>query len=109
MTMQDKKELPLIGVDELAREWQRKFTDSKRLKGRLKDTEIKWHSKAVTTLRHVFSHRCWDMEAYEAEFTGDDTLAIEQDNSEWRWVSPEDFTELPWAGPHGKLTVYCRD
>lgn len=109
VTMQDKKELPLIGVDELAREWQRIFTDSKRLKGRLKDTEIKWHSKAVTTLRHVFSHRCWDMEAYEAEFTGDDTLAIEQDNSEWRWVSPEDFTELPWAGPHGKLTVYCRD
>ena len=97
--MQDKKELPLIGVKPLKEEWNSMFRGGK----------LTWHSKAITTLRHVFSHRCWDMEAYEAEFTGDDTLAIEQDNSEWRWVSPEDFTELPWAGPHGKLTVYCRD
>lgn len=101
VTMQDKKDLPLIGVELLTDEWQGKF----------KNARITWQSEAVTTLRHVFSHRCWDMEAYIAELNGDPSfsaLNLAEDSSDWRWVLPEDFTDLPWAGPHGKLTVYCR-
>lgn len=30
------------------------------------------------------------------------------DGSTWRLVKPEDFTLLPWAGPHGKLTVHAK-
>lgn len=100
VTMQDKKELPLIGVKTLAREFQKTCNDKDQ-------AEIKWKAESVATLRHVFSHRCWDMEAYEGTFMGDD-LAVIQD-SDWRWGLPDDFTDLPWAGPHGKLTVYCRD
>ena len=102
VTMQDKKDLPLVGVEPLADEWRNKF----------KNASITWQSEAVTTLRHVFSHRCWDMEAYTAEFIGDDPLSastFDEASADWRWVLPEDFTDLPWAGPHGKLTVYCRD
>lgn len=66
----------------------------------------------VARLRHVFSHRCWELEAYAVDAsewaTADVPVAIDQDeNSSWRWVRTENFTELPWAGPHGKLTVYC--
>lgn len=102
VTMQDKKDLPLVGVEPLADEWRNKF----------KNASITWQSEAVTTLRHVFSHRCWDMEAYTAEFIGDDPLSastFDEASADWRWVLPEDFTDLPWARPHGKLTVYCRD
>lgn len=102
VTMQDKKDLPLVGVEPLADEWRNKF----------KNASTTWQSEAVTTLRHVFSHRCWDMEAYTAEFIGDDPLSastFDEASADWRWVLPEDFTDLPWAGPHGKLTVYCRD
>lgn len=98
VTMQDKKELPLIGVKPLKEEWNSMFRGGK----------LTWHSKAITTLRHVFSHRCWDMEAYEAELTGEASSAMVTDD-EWRWVSSDDFTEFPWAGPHGKLTVFCQN
>ncbi|MDY3974602.1 A/G-specific adenine glycosylase [uncultured Veillonella sp.] len=59
----------------------------------------------ITRLRHVFSHRCWDMEAYSVEISSALECTVDEN---WRWVKPADFIHLPWAGPHGKLTVYCK-
>lgn len=77
-----------------------------RLQGHIKEERI-------TRLRHVFSHRCWDMEAYDVQVSKSPAVEEIIRNShgaadDWRWVKPEDFIHLPWAGPHGKLTVYCR-
>ena len=74
---------------------------------------VDWSDAPITTLRHVFSHRIWDMKVYKGTLNGYKAVRpvvgglVAQDDS-WRWVSPDDFTELPWAGPHGKLTVYCK-
>ena len=74
---------------------------------------VDWQDAPITTLRHVFSHRIWDMKVYKGTLNGYKAVRpvvgglVAQDDS-WRWVSPDDFTELPWAGPHGKLTVYCK-
>ncbi|SUP42985.1 A/G-specific adenine glycosylase [Veillonella criceti] len=95
--VQDKKSLPLIGVEPLATYW------------RNAGAKIQWQDSSITTLRHVFSHRCWDMEVYRGiwpDFVDEKIDRIEE--TQWRWVLPSEFTDLPWAGPHGKLTVYCK-
>ncbi|WP_251443926.1 A/G-specific adenine glycosylase [Veillonella intestinalis] len=98
--VQDKKELPLIGLDPLKAYWEEQ------------GATIQWQDSCIATLRHVFSHRCWDMEAYVGRWQQEqrDTAVnfLFDDHAEWRWVAPEDFIDLPWAGPHGKLTVYCQ-
>ncbi|WP_238390194.1 A/G-specific adenine glycosylase [Veillonella sp. R32] len=101
--VQDKKELPLIGVAPLVSHWQEQ------------GAVIKWQEACITTLRHVSSHRCWDMEAYVGRWeTTTDTVSVAlarelvNNPEQWRWVKPADFAELPWAGPHGKLTVFCK-
>lgn len=88
-------------------------------------------------LRHVFSHREWQMHVYTVKSRWRDGTAIENilskqqkgpfslaienpikgakevdanldiGKNEWRWVAPKDFASLPWAGPHGKLTILC--
>ncbi len=74
---------------------------------------VDWDEAPRTSLRHVFSHRIWDMKVYTGTLKGYKAVhpvvggTVAQDAS-WRWVSPSEFTELPWAGPHGKLTVYCK-
>ena len=66
-------------------------------------------TEPTATLTHIFSHRRWEMTAwsgYGEVVTGNlDTIALPKD---WRLVKKENFADLPWAGPHGKLTVYCK-
>lgn len=85
----------------------------------------------VTELVHVFSHRRWIMDVYEgtlesiqAEVKESDSNKVVDDSkvrSEgkgknalptlpegWCWLRKEEFATLPWAGPHGKLTVFCQ-
>ncbi|WP_289001160.1 A/G-specific adenine glycosylase [uncultured Megasphaera sp.] len=55
----------------------------------------------VGTLRHVFSHKIWQMTIYTAECTGG-TLETKED---WQWLDRSCYTDVPWAGPHGKITA----
>ncbi|MBS4914014.1 MAG: A/G-specific adenine glycosylase [Veillonella sp.] len=114
-----KQEVAVVGSEPLAT-----LLEELGLQGQIDPACIK-------RLRHVFSHRCWEMEAYEVEVTGQasgiTTAAAQSEagktaaaklntanaeavecSADWRWVKPEEFTDLPWAGPHGKLTVLCR-
>jgi A/G-specific adenine glycosylase len=53
------------------------------------------------TLRHVFSHKIWQMTVYTAPYT-EGTL---DDKEDWQWLPQADYTRVPWAGPHGKITA----
>lgn len=74
---------------------------------------VDWDDGPITSLKHVFSHRIWAMTVYKGTLRGYKANQpvvggmVNADDS-WRWVSPDHFVELPWAGPHGKLTVYCK-
>ncbi len=61
-------------------------------------------------ITHVFSHIKWTMHVRAiidiSEAVTPDILNNTGDV--WRFVSPEHFTDLPWAGPHGKITTLCR-
>lgn len=129
-------EFPSVEVDrQIFMEAKQEVTPvgSEPLQGLLKELGLKGEvdPACIKRLRHVFSHRCWEMEAYEVDVTdsADSSIGTVAANSaasadgsktkafigvnpeqspEWRWVAPEEFTDLPWAGPHGKLTVLCR-
>ena len=65
--------------------------------------------KPVKRIRHVFSHKIWQMTVYEAETDkGPETVlpacaAGEEQgslSSGWRWVTAEEIAEYNLAGPH---------
>ena len=85
----------------------------------------------VTELVHVFSHRRWIMDVYEGTLELTQAEAKDADSNKvlddskvrsegkgknalptlpegWCWLRKEEFATLPWAGPHGKLTVFCQ-
>jgi A/G-specific adenine glycosylase len=49
--------------------------------------------------RHVFTHRIWHMKAYRME-------ASHIPEGEYGWYSPEEYRELPLAGPHARLAAF---
>jgi len=53
------------------------------------------------TIKHVFSHKIWQMTLYEGRLTGG-TLQTKED---WQWLPKKAYTSVPWAGPHGKITA----
>lgn len=55
----------------------------------------------IGTLRHVFSHKIWQMTIYEGHLTGGKL----NEKEDWQWLSYGDVTSVPWAGPHGKITA----
>jgi A/G-specific adenine glycosylase len=56
-------------------------------------------SKPVQKIRHVFSHKVWDMEVYPVEAVmGSIPLP-----PEWQWVSADRMKEYNLAGPHNKI------
>lgn len=65
--------------------------------------------RQVTELVHTFSHRQWIMKVYRGTFSAAEPAQPLELPPDWRMVSPADFDQLPWAGPHGKLTVYCSE
>ncbi len=66
-------------------------------------TKLRWDDDKIPPLTHVFSHRRWEMYPFKGHVKKNPHLP-----SDWRWIKREEFSLLPWAGPHGKLTVYCR-
>ncbi len=67
-------------------------------------------SKKIFDYIHTFSHLKWHMKAYRATLrdgckdVGDGALP-----PNWEWVEPDSFSQRPWAGPHGKITVLCKE
>ena len=56
-------------------------------------------SKPVQKIRHVFSHKVWDMEVYLVEAVmGSIPLP-----PVWQWVSADRMKEYNLAGPHNKI------
>lgn len=58
--------------------------------------EVLWHHT------HVFTHRIWHMNAYRME-----TAVVPA--GEYRWFSPEEYREIPLAGPHARLAAAVED
>lgn len=55
----------------------------------------------VMTIKHVFSHKKWHLSVYEGQYTGGNLTEKEK----WQWLPVCEYTSLPWAGPHGKITA----
>ena len=49
---------------------------------------------------HVFTHKKWHVEVYFFEVKD-----VEEEQGEpWKWFVRDEWSDLPWAGPHGKFT-----
>ena len=60
------------------------------------------HEKAVDFLwnyKHIFTHRIWHMKAYPVE-------GASVPEGEYRWFTPEEYREIPLAGPHARLASF---
>lgn len=57
--------------------------------------------KALTKVKHVFSHKIWQLTVYAGTVVSS-TLVEKED---WQWLPCADYTTVPWAGPHGKFTA----
>ena len=53
------------------------------------------------SLKHVFSHKVWHMTIYEGRFIGGELIEKE----DWQWLPRRRYADVPWAGPHGKITA----
>lgn len=58
-------------------------------------------NEPAAKLKHVFSHKIWQLTVYTGTVISG-TLAEKED---WQWLSCSEYTAVPWAGPHGKLTA----
>lgn len=58
-------------------------------------------SAPTGTIKHVFSHKIWQMTLYEGCLI-DGTLQTKED---WQWLPKQAYMSVPWAGPHGKITA----
>ncbi len=66
---------------------------------------VRFSDSAPLALSHVFSHQKWLMQAF---FGHTDRRDVLDETGSWRWLSREEFTSVPWAGPHGKLAGKVR-
>lgn len=48
---------------------------------------------------HVFTHRIWHMTAYEMG-------EIKVPEGNYRWFTPEEYKQIPLAGPHARLAAF---
>lgn len=55
----------------------------------------------IGTIKHVFSHKIWQMTMYEGTVVSGKLIEKE----EWQWLPCQAYTTVPWAGPHGKITA----
>ena len=55
----------------------------------------------VGEIHHVFSHKKWHMKIYRGRVLSG-TL---QEKEAWQWLERARYTDVPWAGPHGKITA----
>lgn len=54
---------------------------------------------ALKTVKHVFSHKIWQLAAHTVTTDSDPALPDE----DWQWVEKKDLPGILWAGPHKKL------
>lgn len=54
----------------------------------------------IGKIKHVFSHKIWNMTIYEARAEG-----VVEKKEDWQWLPRAAYTSVPWAGPHGKITA----
>ncbi|WP_101912132.1 A/G-specific adenine glycosylase [Megasphaera vaginalis (ex Bordigoni et al. 2020)] len=55
----------------------------------------------IAAVKHVFSHKIWRLHVYRAKAVHGHLQAKE----DWQWLPVTAYTEVPWAGPHGKITA----
>ncbi len=55
--------------------------------------------ETLWTRHHVFTHRIWDMTAYRINGVR------KPDGEDWQWITPDEYRELPLAGPHARLAA----
>lgn len=53
---------------------------------------------------HVFSHRKWDISFYYCDWLGGQKLPASA-----AWLSVAELLRVPWAGPHYKVAVACKN
>lgn len=56
-----------------------------------------WHHK------HVFTHQIWHMTAWKMT-----EGCCPEESPDWAWFSPEEWDQVPLAGPHAKLAVWVK-
>ena len=67
-----------------------------------RDVTVKRVFGPVKKIRHVFSHKIWEMTVYTADSVK--TVAeCTQPSSDWRWVPVNELTDYNLAGPHNKI------
>lgn len=74
-------------------------TSERAAKKKLEETFRGTCGDALWTHTHVFTHRIWHMKAYAFP------MGQFPDSSEWRYFSPEEYREIPLAGPHSLLAA----
>lgn len=60
--------------------------------------KIRRVSRPIQEIRHVFSHKAWQITVYEA--AADEVCALP---AGWRWIAVEEFKDYNLAGPHNKI------
>ncbi|TWH48032.1 A/G-specific adenine glycosylase [Sporomusa sp. KB1] len=60
--------------------------------------------KSVFHYIHTFSHRKWDISFYQCEWLAGDKLPTTA-----CWLSSSEVTSVPWAGPHHKVALACKN
>ncbi len=66
--------------------------------------EIFVNKAPIGKLKHVFSHKIWNMTIYEGQVVRGKLMEKE----DWQWLPRREYTAVPWAGPHGKITAIAR-
>lgn len=65
--------------------------------------EVKINSRPLQKIKHVFSHKIWQMTVYEAEAICELKEMREALPDDWRWVAAEELNNYNLAGPHNKI------
>lgn len=56
--------------------------------------------RSLGEITHVFSHRKWHMIIYSGRVSEVMNCA----DPAWQWFNRKEWLDIPWAGPHGKIT-----
>ncbi len=89
----------------LANMWEFPSVEATTAQASREELRKKWtlpkYARPCWQHRHVFSHRIWEMRAYDIIVTKD-----EMPGTEYAWYDPEEFLHIPMAGPHAGLAAF---
>lgn len=63
------------------------------------DLEVDWDQQVYSSVKHVFSHRKWQVEIK----TGTAKQQVDYPNRQVMWLHPDDFNQYPFAKPQQKI------